>query len=66
MDLQYIEQKVSKIDRMRGDDEMAHTEEDELYAEFIELVAKSGPQELAAMAAAVLKTREIRFSRWCA
>ena len=66
MDLKYIKQEVAKIEAMKGDDESAHSAEDELRAEFIALVAEAGSPELAAMAREVMKTEQIAFCRWCA
>lgn len=65
MTLKQIEERVERIRRMAGDDEAAHSEEDELRHDFIEYVA-SLPIPLAKKAWAVLETSGIRFARWCA
>lgn len=45
---------------------MAHSREDELYADFIDSLKTHPDKELAEKAALVLSTKEINFCRWCA
>jgi len=66
MKLQYIKDKVSEIKDIAHDDEAAHSEEDILYKNFIEHVAKTGNKKLAEMANECLKTKDIYFSKRCA
>jgi len=65
MTLEEIAMAVNQIRDMSDDDESAHASEDELYARVLEVVAASNTH-LAPLAAAALKTKEIRFSRWYA
>lgn len=66
MTLDEIKNAIELIVQIKGDDERAHSEEDELRAGFIQHVAANGPADLAAMTREVLKTDEIDFARWCA
>ncbi len=66
MTLNEAEESVSKIKRMRADDEAAHSREDALYLAFVEWIAKTGNAEQASVAREILKTQQIEFARWCA
>lgn len=58
-------QRVEEIRTLAGDDEAAHAAEDQLYHDFVFFVAmREGPHR--AIAAEILKTGKIKFSRWCA
>lgn len=48
-----------------NDDELAHMEEDNMYTRVLEAIAEGVPNAKA-LAAAVLKTKSIRFNRRCA
>lgn len=63
---EYLEKRIQEIEDIKDDDEMAHSAEDSLYEDFIRYVSENGPQELAEKAKIILKTNEIKFSRWCA
>ena len=56
--------RVKKIDAIKDDDEQAHIEEDELYADVLRYYAEGGTDP--EVARETLKTASIRFSRWCA
>ncbi|MFA5808726.1 MAG: hypothetical protein WC935_00130 [Thermoleophilia bacterium] len=56
---------VEKIREEADDDEVAHSHEDGLRAQFIAHVAEM-PGELGELAKIVLSTDEISFGRWCA
>lgn len=57
--------RVQAIRDAKGDDEMAHSMEDQLYLDFVRHVAsQEGPHR--AVAEEILKTGEIDFTRWCA
>jgi len=60
-----VRQEVERIRACAGDDEAAHSYEDDLRHKFIEYVASQGGQ-LAEMAKLVLSTTDIDFARWCA
>ncbi len=49
-----------------GDDEYAHSQEDQLREDFIRYVSTLHIPSLAAKAKLVLSTENIKFSRWCA
>lgn len=66
MTLESIQQEVERIREIKDDDEAAHSAEDTLYFEFIDYIRTHGPEDLAAMAKAVLTTQDISFERWCA
>jgi hypothetical protein len=59
--------RVARIEAMKGDDEIAHGEEDTLPQDVLSAIAErrcvGAPADLAA---AALKTLEIKFARWCA
>lgn len=61
-----IEAAVSRIDSLTWDAETAHRMEDALLVEVLELIASGKCQEPERYAQEVLKTRELRFPRWCA
>jgi hypothetical protein len=65
MDIAEAMRRVEAIDAMSGDPERAHGAEDELYLEFVRLVAESD-HPLARVASVIVKTQELGFSRWCA
>lgn len=57
--------EVERIKEIAGDDEMAHSAEDELHQDVLKFIAL-GQDENGKLAQAALKTKEIEFSRWCA
>lgn len=59
---------VDEIDRMKGDEETAHGEEDQLRGWFIESCANGlyTKEEAVQIGKIVLSTRDIDFARWCA
>jgi len=60
-----VREFVEEIRLSAGDDEVAHSMEDELYVAVLQAIANGAdsPEKLAAEA---LKTKDIEFSRWCA
>ena len=61
-----IIKRIEHIEDIAGDDEMAHSEEDRLYQDVLESIAKGtcyNPQDAALLA---LSTEAIGFARWCA
>jgi hypothetical protein len=62
MNLDEVEAAVQHIEAIKDDDEMAHSAEDDLYEQVLRHHAALG----CPLAAAALKTRKIRFARWCA
>lgn len=59
-------ERVGKIKKIRGDDEVAHSNEDELHQDVLEAIAEGTAEDAMVMAAEALKTRDIGFARWCA
>ena len=59
---------VENIYEERGDDETAHWQEDNLRRHFIECAAAGmyTKKECIEIAAEILKTKDIEFSRWYA
>lgn len=60
-------ERVQEINRVRGDDEAAHSKEDKLRADVLRFIVSSGAglgvtREAAAIA---LGTESIDFARWC-
>lgn len=60
-----VRNRVTTINNLRHDDEAAHSEEDDLYKDVLQLIAL-GAVEPAALAREALKTKTIKFARWCA
>ena len=75
-DLLEVKEKVKRIKWLaegKGDDEAAHGQEDDLYQDFVKMVAEipTGSHGavllvLSKIAKEVLKTQDIDFARWCA
>lgn len=67
MTLEKIKKSIEKIEESSDDPESAHSQEDQLYYDFIKFVSKYDPNhDIAKMAKEVLKTEKIDFTRWCA
>lgn len=66
MNLEEAKRRVEAIRAIRGDDEYAHSAEDDLHRDFIRAVIAANLGEMSEVAAEVLKTEEIEFCRWCA
>lgn len=58
--------RVDAIRKMVGDDESAHSEEDDLHRDVLQAIADGRCDEPRACAAAALKTCELDFARWYA
>jgi regulator of protease activity HflC (stomatin/prohibitin superfamily) len=61
-----IQKRLDYIRKIRGDDETAHTVEDELRADVLRAIAEGRCEDPAACAAEALKSADIQFARWCA
>ena len=64
MKLELIKDRISKIASHKGDDEVAHCEEDQLYYDFVEYISKKAPKPFKQLAAEVMKVRKLDFARW--
>ena len=62
MTLQEAQFRVEEIRKISGDDERAHSKQDDLRRDFIMHLAQNGNE----IAAEILKTETIDFNRWCA
>lgn len=58
-----VQARVAAIAAMAGDDEAAHSEEDELHQAVLSAIA-NGADNAPALAYEALKTGEIVFARW--
>ena len=66
MTIKDVQYRVDGIRAINGDDEAAHSMEDDLMRDFIQYVADTATPSLAEKARVVLSTSEINFNRWCA
>ena len=60
-----IEAALGFIESVKGDDEAAHSYEDELWERVLVLISEGHPNAQR-MAAQALRTKQIKFARWCA
>lgn len=65
MTLAEVKDTVRNINDSKGDFEMAHDMEDDLYENVLKEVVVNNP-EARAMAREALKTKHIDFARYCA
>jgi hypothetical protein len=61
-----VKRELARIREMAGDDEMAHSAEDDLWENVLRAIASRETDDPAGIAAAALKTKTIEFARWCA
>jgi tellurite resistance protein len=61
-----VKARIAKIEKMRGDSEVAHSEEDSLRAAVLKAIADGTAEDAREMARLALTTSEISFARWCA
>ena len=66
MTLEEAKERVANLERIKSDDEAAHSAEDTLYIDFVYHVAEKGNDELSQIAKEILKSISIDFARWCA
>ena len=57
--------RVAKIKALAHDDEVAHTEEDELFRDVLRAI-KAGSPDAPKLAAEALKSTKLDFARWTA
>lgn len=65
MTVEEVKEAIKRIDSMSGDDEAAHSAEDDLHQEVLAAIA-DGTEHSAELAKEALKTLDISFARWCA
>ena len=67
MKIEDVKKRLLKIENCKGDDEMAHCYEDDLFYDFVNAI-KNGKyetkEEIIKVAKEVYKVREISFARW--
>lgn len=67
MEIEEIKKRVQEVNEYKGDDEVAHSLEDNLFYEFVDSI-KNGEyetiEELIIASEEVMKVREIDFARW--
>lgn len=60
-----IKQRIEEIKNSYG--ESQHSKEDDLYRDFVEYVSRcKSYRGLREMAKEILKTKDMKFERWCA
>lgn len=64
-EVEIIEARVAAIARLVNDPEAAHGEEDSIWFDVLTNIA-SGMSNARELAAAAVRTRDIKFPRWCA
>ncbi|MFJ9558320.1 hypothetical protein ACIRPH_31320 [Nocardiopsis sp. NPDC101807] len=62
---QDVASRVNYVNNLRGDDEVAHSAEDDLYADVLQAIA-DGADSPAELARVALGTKSINFNRRCA
>ena len=65
MKVREVQDRVALIAAMTGDEEAAHSAEDNLHADVLRAIA-DGARNGRALAREVLKTEDLDFRRWCA
>lgn len=66
VDYTYVVEQVKRIRSMAYDDEAAHSMEDELWFNVLMAIASSKVEYPDELAKEALRTRDIKFERWCA
>lgn len=66
MTISVVRERLKRISDCAGDDEIAHGEEDQLYADLLQAIADGSCDDPQACAAEALKTKNMEFVRWCA
>ena len=65
MHVNEIANRVAHITRNVDDPEVAHAQEDQLFAEVLKAIAAGAPNAQE-MAQAAIKSLDLKFPRWCA
>jgi len=62
-----VANRVAEIEQSKGDDEIVHRLEDQLYRDVLQWIADNcGPSQEGMVARIALKTQDVDFARWCA
>ena len=61
-----IRKKVGEIAKIMDDDEGAHAKEDALRKLVLKTIATSNTDDPIGICMEALKTRKLKFARWCA
>lgn len=65
--LEKVKEIIEKINNIKGDDEAAHCEEDDLFYSFVENILNGNyktKKEIESIATELYKVRDINFARW--
>jgi len=66
MKIEEVKEEVARIAAM-DDDEGQHSAEDDLYERFVRYCAEGHNQfHIGKLAKEILKTKDLKFARWCA
>jgi DNA-binding FadR family transcriptional regulator len=66
MTIKEVQERVSEISNASGDDERAHSMEDDLYQDLLEAIESGEAEAPQAMCQIALTTKAMDFARWCA
>lgn len=66
MNIHEVKERVALIEQMKGDYEIAHSEEDKLHVDFIKHIASLNIFPISGVAKEILKSSEIDFERYFA
>ncbi len=70
LNIKDVQEKLTRIKEIRGDDEAAHAAEDDLWEAVLLAICNDADSyssnEMSKLACEALKTRGIAFERWCA
>lgn len=60
-----VRQRIEGIRKARCDEESAHAQEDRLYRDVLESIAKGTCDDVQEVARLCFLTKDIAFARWC-
>jgi hypothetical protein len=66
MNPETVKARLADIEKVKDDDEMAHSSEDSLHEEVLSAIANGTCENPAECARLALTSSLIEFSRWCA
>ena len=67
MKIEDVKKRLLKIENCKGDDEMTHCYEDDLFYDFVENIKNGNyktKKEIELIATELFKVRDIDFARW--
>jgi len=66
MTVEFVKAAVAAVERVGGDDEQAHSQEDDLHLAVLTAIAEGTCEDPQACAKEAIKTVALDFARWCA